>query len=376
MVYQPVMLKLAELGHNVTIITPIPSNHESVTEIDTILTRVIWDRVTVPPGAYIQNFELYFSKMEGIITNMFQNPSVAKLVKGDEKFDAVICETMLLAPINAFARHFNAPLIVMHSMDLLPVEHAILGNVVHPILHPHTSLPYHGKLSFWDRCLAVYLHLFMDSVLWKRQERLDRITEREFGQNWKSDELMRDVDFAIITSHPALDNVRPIVPSTVQIGFLHIVPKAQVSPKQEYRFKKQSVYVYLGPFVRSNNIGDHVMQTLRNVFKQLDEYLFFWTWNGKEWFDDIPNLHIFGSIPQQSVLSHEQVKLFITHGGQQSMEESIDRTIPMLVIPFFDDQISNARKVEHLGIGRKLELADLNESSLKEMILEVAGNSR
>jgi len=54
--------------------------------------------------------------------------------------------------------------------------------------------------------------------------------------------------------------------------------------------------------------------------------------------------------PQLEIL--KVADAFITHGGANSMTESIHSRVPMLVLPFFADQYDNARTVsrEHLGL--------------------------
>lgn len=44
-------------------------------------------------------------------------------------------------------------------------------------------------------------------------------------------------------------------------------------------------------------------------------------------------------IPQNEILAHENVKLFITHGSVPSIQEAIYHAVPMIVIPFYGDQV-------------------------------------
>lgn len=53
------------------------------------------------------------------------------------------------------------------------------------------------------------------------------------------------------------------------------------------------------------------------------------------------------------------------------MEEAIDRTVPMIVIPFFGDQDSNAKRMVLKEIGYHLELSKLTELGLVEAINEM-----
>lgn len=81
------------------------------------------------------------------------------------------------------------------------------------------------------------------------------------------------------------------------------------------------------------------------------------------------NIHIYNSVPQLEVLKMADV--FVTHGGMNSISESLVYGIPMVVIPFSSDQPVNARCIEKLGVGKHLEYSDANKNSIKEYVLSV-----
>lgn len=89
-----------------------------------------------------------------------------------------------------------------------------------------------------------------------------------------------------------------------------------------------------------------------------------------------PNVLIKKWFPQQAVLAHPKVKLFISQGGLQSTEEAIVAKVPIVTIPFIFDQFYNAKKIEELGIGRLLYFEDLNADNFKDTIVDVLTNPR
>ncbi len=62
-----------------------------------------------------------------------------------------------------------------------------------------------------------------------------------------------------------------------------------------------------------------------------------------------PNVHLFAQVPQLAVL--ERVQLVVTHGGNNTVQETLAAGLPMVVVPFGSDQLVNARRVERLGAG-------------------------
>ena len=89
---------------------------------------------------------------------------------------------------------------------------------------------------------------------------------------------------------------------------------------------------------------------------------------------NIPNnVHIYNFVPQLQVLKIADV--FVTHGGMNSVSEALVCGTSMVVIPFVSDQPVNARCVEKLGVGRRLEYADVNKDTLKDYVLSVLGDN-
>ncbi|WP_203921554.1 glycosyltransferase [Rugosimonospora africana] len=61
------------------------------------------------------------------------------------------------------------------------------------------------------------------------------------------------------------------------------------------------------------------------------------------------NWRVHGKVDQQEVLSRADV--FVTHGGSNSFHEAVLSRVPMVVAPFFGDQILIGNRVEELGVG-------------------------
>ncbi|WP_327364999.1 macrolide family glycosyltransferase [Streptomyces sp. NBC_01296] len=85
------------------------------------------------------------------------------------------------------------------------------------------------------------------------------------------------------------------------------------------------------------------------------------------------NFEVRRHVPQLEVL--QQAKLFVTHGGMNSVMESLYHGVPMVVIPQMNEQKANALRVDELGLGRHLSKDDTTVDSLREAVAAVAGDS-
>ncbi|HEX3043210.1 MAG TPA: macrolide family glycosyltransferase [Bacillota bacterium] len=78
---------------------------------------------------------------------------------------------------------------------------------------------------------------------------------------------------------------------------------------------------------------------------------------------EIPeNFLVKSFVPQIEIL--QRADLFITHGGMNSVNESLYFHVPMIIIPQFSDQHLNAKRVVELGAGISFENMEFTSSEL------------
>ena len=75
---------------------------------------------------------------------------------------------------------------------------------------------------------------------------------------------------------------------------------------------------------------------------------FIWKWD--EVVPNLPkNVKISSWLPQQDLLGHPNLKVFVTHGGLGSLVESIYHKAVIVGIPFSNDQRPNLMRAERNG---------------------------
>lgn len=401
---------LVERGHSITLLTTDarPMNHPNITQIDLSFSYQLWndgfDFVAYKENNVgIENMiESFALTMYEVLVKQMGSTDVQSLIKDRNrtKFDLVIVEAMGFLPYHAFAELYDAPLMGFNSFDAPMDFHMSQGNYVNPFVVNEAALfPYLGELSFLERWNVIKI---MAKVAWTvvlNPEILNRykyLIKTFFPMiEATPQELLDRVEFLMINTHPALGFVRPLVPTTVQLGFIHIEP-ARALPVDLQRFLDGSrngvIYLSLGSNVKASKLNPKYIKTFLRVFESLD-YDVIWKWETNEMENKPENVMLSKWLPvsmqrnlfrsrmfkkdfcflsrqQRDLLEHPNIKLFITQGGHQSMEEAIHCKVPVIVIPFLGDQYANANRLEKLKVGLQLDLLEMNEENLREKIIE------
>ncbi|WP_078856732.1 macrolide family glycosyltransferase [Streptomyces sp. NBRC 109706] len=83
---------------------------------------------------------------------------------------------------------------------------------------------------------------------------------------------------------------------------------------------------------------------------------------------DVPdNVEIRSWSPQFRLLA--EADAFVTHGGPASVQEGIYHGVPMVAVPQANDQFTIADRLVELGVGRRLDTADVTAEALRAAVL-------
>lgn len=93
-------------------------------------------------------------------------------------------------------------------------------------------------------------------------------------------------------------------------------------------------------------------------------------WKYAKPFPDIKNIKTVTWMPQNDILGHPNLKLFMTHGGLNSVYEATYHGVPMLLTPLWGDQVGNAAKVKAAGFGESVNIK-ANDGFTAKMIVDL-----
>ncbi|XP_044749803.1 UDP-glycosyltransferase UGT5-like [Coccinella septempunctata] len=390
-VFQPVWKELSLRGHNVTALALSPLNDKSLTNLTEIDLSYIFKLRKRVPKEYIKyvfqkpTFLMVFIReilgVDFVIKlheNILSQHSVMKLINEDYKFDVVVAE-WIYPLAGAFATRFNCPLVGITSLGAPLTLLDTVGNPSHPIYAPDHNLPIGRELSLYDRILSTLYSVFARTLYhWVGAPKIDASMRKFFGEDMPYiEDIARNISVLLLNRNPVFHKIMPVVPAAIELGRVRSFGKVKPLNPELKEFLDNSkngvVYFSLGSNTFSCDLPDNVREILVKVFEQLP-YNVVWKWETEVLPGKPNNVFAQNWISQAALLAHPNVKLFITQGGLQSMEETINHHVPVIGIPFHSDQTMNVDTAVKYGFGLRIELEDLSIEGLKSAIHEIMTN--
>lgn len=371
----------------------------NLTEIDLSLAYKIWKSSGIIEVSRKEGFHKFFFKSidvgEEIMRAQLEVKEVKELLEDKQRqFDLIIVEPVYTLGLG-FAEKFNSPLALIYSTDAFGNLQGMFGNPNHPILYPTYILPIDNPMTLLDRILAFLYTFFERYALTYVYSRNNVMLKEYFGENASIEKLFDKADLLLTTVNPAFGIIRPTQPTVIPLGGGFHLEEPKSPPEELKHFLDNAtegvVYFSLGSNVFSANIEGDKRKLLLEVFSELP-YKVLWKFENETMVGKPDNVRLFKWVPQWDVLSkqfsllkvfvkqvfvdHPNVKVFITQGGLQSLEEALYANVPVVVMPQVADQFFNMKRAVRKGIGLSVDLKHATKNELKEAILEVAQNQR
>ncbi|XP_074651047.1 UDP-glucuronosyltransferase 2C1-like [Tubulanus polymorphus] len=181
----------------------------------------------------------------------------------------------------------------------------------------------------------------------------------------------------LVESDGLLDAPQPIMPHIFHVGGLSITKPKQLESKFKAIADEATdslVLISFGGYL--DFIDEKFYDKIYEALKKLPQFTFIWKMKQHPKEAPPKNVHIFDWLPQREILAHKNVVLFITHCGNAGQYEALYSAVPMLGIPFFSDQASNAIRMYKKGFGRMLHLKTFTTPMLADMIVQMTSNPR
>ncbi|XP_055841744.1 UDP-glycosyltransferase UGT5-like [Episyrphus balteatus] len=375
---------LAERGHNVTVVSTLPSVTKNpqyrYIQLDVQYPNFFTEMLKNPLPWY-KRFTGFIDFVSGYANASLNQPQLKKLM-AEESFDLVIQGYFFNEFLLGVAAHFKCPVIMSFTVRPFPYVNKLMGNPLELSYVP--SLVGGGKqpMGFFDRLKNFLFIVFFENGIeeiygqW-RQSVLYR--ENFPSEKYPSYENMKkNVSLVFINHHFSQSPIRPDVPTMIEIGGIQIKDTPSPLPQDlksilDNATEHGVIYFSLGTNIQSEKLCQDKIKILFDVLSKLPQTIL-WKWGDSKLPGNFENIVFRKWLPQNDILFHPNVKLFITHGGLGSVVESQYHGVPMVGIPILGDQPSNMKVVEKLGFGLSVDFITLTEADFSNKISEVLSN--
>ncbi|XP_049906911.1 UDP-glucuronosyltransferase 3A1-like [Epinephelus moara] len=187
------------------------------------------------------------------------------------------------------------------------------------------------------------------------------------------EELHRGAELWAFNTDFSLEFPQPLMPYTVLVGGL--LNKPAKPPEQDLELwisnfgEAGFIVVTLGSMVSSVSV-DPLLVELVAGFSRIPQGVL-WRYDPKRWpsyLDRPPNVRLLDWLPLNDLLGHKKARLFITHGGQNSLLQAVYHAVPVLGIPLFGDQFDNVVRAETKGLGLAINPTHVTRELLSSTI--------
>ncbi|XP_029796860.1 UDP-glucuronosyltransferase 3A1-like isoform X1 [Suricata suricatta] len=385
---------LQDHGYNVTMLRYgaeflIPENNEKPYQVISCLPPEDYEKEINQTFNYFMTEALHGREALNNFVKLMEQLGIrcSDLLRRDDIMDSLKNENFDLVFVDAFdfcsllvAEKLGKPFV-----SILPT---LFGSVDNGLPSPVSYVPAIGSLltdhmDFWGRVknFLMFFNFFISQ--WRIQSSFDNAIKEHFPEGSRPvlSHLLKKAELWFVNSDFALEFARPLLPNTVYVGGLMARPVKPVPQEFENFIAKFGdsgfVLVALGSIVNSYQ-SQEVLMEMNSAFAHLSQGVI-WMCKASKWPKDVKlaaNVKIVDWLPQNDLLAHPRIRLFVTHGGMNSVMEAIQHGVPMVGIPILGDQPENIVRVEAKKLGVSIQLKQIKAETLALKMKEVIEDKR
>ncbi|KAG7332810.1 hypothetical protein KOW79_004644 [Hemibagrus wyckioides] len=165
---------------------------------------------------------------------------------------------------------------------------------------------------------------------------------------------------------------RPTMPNVVYVGGFQCKPSRPLPDELEMFMQSSGEHgvIVMSFGTRFKGLDLNLSEIFASAFAHLPQKVV-WRHRGPKPSTVGDNTLLLDWIPQNDLLGHPKTKVFITHGGTNSIYEAIYHGVPMLAIPLILDQFDNMVRLKAKGIAEVLEVTKLDVDTLTQSLKNI-----
>ncbi|XP_036067069.1 UDP-glucuronosyltransferase 2A2 [Oryzias melastigma] len=340
-------------------------NEESISK--TVAKVLQFERGAIPLTSFLNNavglvgvfFEAHSSVCE-LVSAVLDDAALTKTLN-ESKFDLVLTDPCWGGGV-IIAKYFNLPLV--YNVRWLTPKEAHFAIAPSPLSYiPVTGSGNTDRMTFLQRVknMILYLVTYIQNDVLAKQI-YQPTCAKYLAPDYDFNQIKIDADIWLMRTDFVFDYPRPTMPNVVYIGGFQCKP-AKPLPEHLEEFVQSSgehgvVIMSLGTFI--NELPDDLANEIAAAFAELPQKVI-WRYKGKRPSTLSNNTLVVDWMPQNDLLGHPKVKLFVAHGGTNGVQEAIYHGVPVVGLPLFFDQYDNLLRLQERGAAKILSITTVDK---------------
>ncbi|XP_073843703.1 UDP-glycosyltransferase family 316 member A1 [Musca autumnalis] len=325
---------------------------------------------------------------------LLQSPKVRELLHSQQQFDLLVVDLFLSDALMGLSFYYQIPTVVLSPSGSNTWLNQRFGNSQNAALDPSNFLAYSKYMNLWQRSVNTlmvmfekltysFFHMISQQVVYTKH--FEPLCQNADWCNVLPDhkDLIQNLSLALINTHPVLQYPRAFLPNMLSIAGVHIKNDNELTlPAHLKEFIETSnegvVYISFGANVY--DFPQEKIELFLDIVETLPNMRFIVKYDEEEPLEMTVNVSSKVMVqnwwPQQAILAHNNVKLFISSCGFMSVTEAINFVKPILAIPITPEQHVLARNLQQQGAAHILNYNELSYEQLLFAINETLTNSK
>ncbi|WKY07307.1 hypothetical protein Q1695_007053 [Nippostrongylus brasiliensis] len=301
----------------------------------------------------------------------------------DEKFDIAFSHMYHTCPIALIHAAKIPTWIWLLSGQLIDNLGNLVGVPTFPSYVPPLMMESTDEMNFYERTKSFIgynlLNLFYP---WMVVNKETAIMREHWDPNFPDIlDLARNCPLLMVNSNELYELPRPTLAKVVNIGGLGVEFKDAKPLKDEFKkiseVGKGMIVMSFGSVAQADWMPEAWKKALLKAFARFPDYQFVVRYAKDDLKDRLPpNVHTFRWLPQADLLGHPNTKAFISHGGYNSLQESINSGVPLITVALFGDQFKNSKIAAKHGFAVNIAKGEFSEEVVTAAIAVVLQNEK
>lgn len=231
-VFEPLLLQLANKGHEVTVISYFPQKNPPASYYDVSLVGTTPALTNMIPFGMMGGGTLarlthlldlaYFTGHA--CENTFKSQEFNAFIQRQEKYDIVLTEFFTPHCLIGLMQNTGGSLVGLTSSFMLPWSNDYVANPDNPAFLPSVFIGCSDSMNFWERTMNVIFYVWSRGIYHVLMYRPANKEAKEKIDPSLPDlnEFLYNASLILVNVHHSLHPSKPLMPSVIEVGGMHI----------------------------------------------------------------------------------------------------------------------------------------------------------